>query len=565
MVGVPTSNRCTFCKLRKTKCDENWPTCSTCARAGKVCSGARNSFKFVVNGSHHEAESSSPEEKSSSLLSRSAPSRRRYQIHQLQQQANSDPQTELVNLRTYAVRGGKGGTFYRMKLSRCFKSSSSTPMATTTTTPTPFPSVGPPLTSLEILSSRLIVCLEAAPGTGNDLGILGASLRMLPRHLCCSPSRALENAIELVVNSWTNSQTSSGDTMTAMDPGMWLDLRVYNKALRSLQLALDDVEQVTGAKLGCSTVAALSLLQKVELIYDFDRGANQENHAAGLTAVISKTGPYQEWSEFGLHLTFESMYNMLQEDVRLGRESVFAYEGWKTALRQEVESSSLQSISKKLYLFWIEATGWPTLVKLTRSICRDPTDVITATELIFRGTPLLEYILHKGETAIQSFMASGDIAEVENDISADLFPTRYEFCNFETAHYFCMQALFGIIICRMLQHANLVLLNDVPHLTRQRREFSRRILMTYPWMRGMRPLAIEFTGALAFAYESANSEERRYCIEALEEMEYYRRPPPIGLWQDATIMANINGYTGRIPFIKTQDVNVELQGMGCRC
>lgn len=61
-------------------------------------------------------------------------------------------------------------------------------------------------------------------------------------------------------------------------------------------------------------------------------------------------------------------------------------------------------------------------------------------------------------------------------------------------------------------------------------------------MRTQRPLAIEYTAALAFSYESANEEEREFCVRSLEDMEYFRRPPPIGHWTKKTIMANVKGY-----------------------
>ncbi|KAI1101695.1 hypothetical protein F4804DRAFT_291722 [Jackrogersella minutella] len=544
MVGIPKSNRCTFCKLRKTKCDEDWPTCGACTRAGKVCSGARNNYKFVVNGCHNEEPTLKSSDSDDASISSCDGSRTKDPLSR----RGSPGGTIIVDIKEYAANLGPG-TFHRMRLTRPHR-----PRSMKCSRPTLSPTPSPVMSPSDRLASQFVSCIEAASGTGHDLLIWGPSIKVIPQRLG-SESQVLRDTVELVVVSWTNSQRD------VSSPETWLDLQLHMRALGSLRKALEEPEQ----GLVTDTIAAQWLLQKLELTYDFERGANKEHHAAGLTAVISRGGPWQGFHDLGLYATFDSFFNMLQEDVRLGRDSVFMQYEWTTAFKQAVDASMLRPVVKALYRLWIEMIVWPTLVRLVRSLCQDPSDTMAAAELLLRATPAIEYLEHENETTLASLMESGDIMEVENLLGADLFPTYYEFRDIDTAKLFYIHAMYSIIIYRIMQEANSALEHYAPSVMKKCREYSRRIWMSYPWMRTRRPLAIEFTGALAFSYESANEEEREFCVRSLDDMEYFRRPPPIGRWIDATIMANVKGYTGRVPFIKNQDVTIELCGLGCRC
>ncbi|KAI1418801.1 hypothetical protein F5Y12DRAFT_448966 [Xylaria sp. FL1777] len=522
MVGVPKSKRCTFCKTRKTKCDEKWPTCGTCARAGKVCSGARNTFKFVVNGSHNEL----PDDVGIGI-ERNRP---------------------LTSAGVGKVdKRGDGADIVVFNPKHVFVSECSFKCHSATNLSKRLP-WNPP----DQIIAHLIACLDAAPGTGYDLRILGAFLPLLPRHLG-NGHTALGHAVELLLGAWTNSRQGSPSHM-------WLDLRTYNRALRSLKAALDDanVEQLT------NTLATLCVLQKTEILYDFARGSNQENHAAGLIAVINRGGPTQPMTGMALHVTFESIFHMLQEDIRQGRESDFHTSEWMTALRRAIEASDADRVLKHLYRLWVEVTAWPGLARLVRLLRQNPSDTITATELHTRATSLAELLRNQDETILTSLTESGDITKVENTSRPDLFSECYKFTDFPTAKLFATHALFSIITCRFLQEADQVLAHSDPSIEKQARRFSKRTWMAYPWLRSQTPLAVDFTACLVFSYESGNEEERKFCAAGLTEMDSSRHPPPIGEWVEATIMANAKAYSGRLPFIKTQDPKVEFDGIGCR-
>ncbi|KAI1200664.1 hypothetical protein F5X97DRAFT_331844 [Nemania serpens] len=513
MVGVPKS---------KQQCDEKWPTCGTCARAGKVCSGARNTFKFVVNGSHNEL----PDDSESGIETSGLPLASTYVGNAGRRRHNGG--TIMFHPKHIFV---DGHSFEHYSTNLLNPMSWSSPDRTV---------------------AHLVACLDAAPGTGHDLRIVGAFLPLIPQRLI-GGNMALCHAVELLLGAWTNSrQGLPSDT--------WLDLRTYNRALRSLKAALDDanMEQLT------NTLTALCILQKIEVLYDFARGSNQENHAAGLIAVINKGGPAQPMMEMALHATFESLFHMLQEDIRQGRESDFHAPEWRRALEGAIDASDIRCVLKHLYHLWVEVTAWPGLARLVRILRRNPSDRIMAAELHLRATSLAQLLRRQDETILTSLAESGAITKVENTARPDLFPKCYKFADFQTAKLFCFHALFSVITCRFLQEADLVLARRDPSVEKQAMRFSKRIWMAYPWFRNQTPLAVDFTAALVFSYESGNEEEREFCMAGLREMDSSRHPPPIGEWVEATIMANAKAYSGRLPFLRTQDPKVEYDGVGCR-
>ncbi|KAH8157529.1 hypothetical protein CIB48_g10715 [Xylaria polymorpha] len=396
----------------------------------------------------------------------------------------------------------------------------------------------------EQLIAHLIACLDVARGTGYDLRILGAFLPLIPQHLD-GGNTALGHAVELLLGAWTNSRRR-------LPPETWLDLRTYNRALRSLKAALDDGNE---EHLN-NTLAALCVLQKIEVLYDFTRGSNQENHAAGLIAVINRGSPAQPMTRMALHVTFESIFHMLQEDIRQGRESLFHTPEWMAALEEAIDKSDIGLVLKELYHIWVEATVWPSLARLVRLLRQDPSDTMTAAELRLMATSLAEKLRHQDETILASLTESGAIAVVENVTRPDLFPKCYDFADFPTAKLFSSHAMFSIITYRCLQEADRVLGHRDLSVEKQARRFSRRTWMAYPWLRNQTPLAVDFTAALVFAYESGDEEEREFCIAGLREMDS-RHPSPIGEWVEATIMANAKAYSGRLPFMKTQNPKVE--------
>jgi len=103
------------------------------------------------------------------------------------------------------------------------------------------------------MTARLVGCLDAMPGTGNDLRILGAFLPLLPQQLGRG-NKALDYAVELLLGAWTNCRRG-------LPSHLWLDLNLYIRAIRSLNNILHD----GNPEVLNNTFAAQYLLQKTEV------------------------------------------------------------------------------------------------------------------------------------------------------------------------------------------------------------------------------------------------------------------------------------------------------------
>jgi hypothetical protein len=208
------------------QCDEAWPTCATCKRAGRECSGPPN-YKFIINGNH-----------STPAVHRASPPR------------GSDRNARVLKLkgpRPASLHSGDSVCETRAAQTeyRCLAARLSKPMA-----------LSRPPRCVDELLSKLIYCLEASAETLHDLNIWGSSLKFLPPLL--DESETLRHAVELTTTAWLNVR--SGQPVTAC-----LDLQLYNEALQSLQCAVQEALKDPHPRIPTATLAAQTLVQKVEV------------------------------------------------------------------------------------------------------------------------------------------------------------------------------------------------------------------------------------------------------------------------------------------------------------
>jgi hypothetical protein len=142
---------------------------------------------------------------------------------------------EIISVQERIVQNGY--SFHRMRLS---KSKPPSPLSTTA----------------DRLAAKLVYCLDASAGTHKDLYMWGSSLRLMPPRL--AESATLSNTVELVITAWSNIQRN-------LNVDAWLDLHLYNRALRSLRQALQDGLGDAASPFYVTTLASQTLLQKVEV------------------------------------------------------------------------------------------------------------------------------------------------------------------------------------------------------------------------------------------------------------------------------------------------------------
>jgi hypothetical protein len=158
-------------------------------------------------------------------------------------------------------------------------------------------------------------------------------------------------------------------------------------------------------------------------------------------------------------------------------------------------------------------------------------------------------------------MENGDISEVENCLGTKMCPTCYDFTTYELANFFGNHAFSIVLISRILQSANTFLGTTDETIEQLARVYSCRIWSTYPWMKKRKPFELGGVLHLCLSFEAGDFAERTMVMVSLKCIQAYTST---ARWDGSAIMANAMAYTGRLPFIKTQDCTVELKGVGCR-
>ncbi|KAK8119766.1 uncharacterized protein PG998_004392 [Apiospora kogelbergensis] len=408
-------------------------------------------MKFIVNGCH--SATGGYDSASSTSSGRSDISTPKHE---------SDKQAKPAPLRSLKRRPKPswdrityedGGSFGRMRL----------PKHSAPRLVTPAPS--------ERLAAELVWCLDAAPGTGLDL------------HLA-----ALQHATKLLVASWFNMQRR-------WTRCKWLDAKLYDAALRSLQQALEHAfkEDSSSSHLTTTTLAAQTILHKLEVTYfrpfvllptktvadshqivcNDVSISYQSSHAAGLSAVISTGGYSRGFSELDLHLIFESFFT-----VHIGRALLVGRP--PQSPRHDPLKPTLLS---RFYRFWTEVAVWPTLVRRLRHLHANPTDVVLAAEVALQAGALLAYLDGLDQSVFTKAVELGSIVEVENDSrnshhhsgpkeeeeeeeeeEEQFTPKSCDFANYNLAHFFSAHAFFTVVTLRILHCAQSLLARGFSHV-----------------------------------------------------------------------------------------------------
>lgn len=145
----------------------------------------------------------------------------------------------------------------------------------------------PSQTTTDRLSSHLITLSAKSPDLIINLGYF----KHLPRRMNESP--VLTSCLDVFCNSWTNFHLG-------LPPNQLIDANMYGRALRSLYAALDGPSQ-----LRVETLTAMTLLQRIEVLFDTERGNHQTIHSGGMIPLMIKKGPPNLDDPLDVHLGHE--------------------------------------------------------------------------------------------------------------------------------------------------------------------------------------------------------------------------------------------------------------------
>ena len=117
-------------------------------------------------------------------------------------------------------------------------------------------------------------------------------LKLLPARL--GDSTALRDCTALFASAWANFRRGlSVDQVT--------DPKLYSKALRSLRGALTNSHGCT-----CETLAAISVMERFEIMFDTSRPLYASSHRSGMIALMTVRGPSKSGDEMDVVLALEN-------------------------------------------------------------------------------------------------------------------------------------------------------------------------------------------------------------------------------------------------------------------
>ncbi|VUC31525.1 unnamed protein product [Clonostachys rosea] len=259
MPGVRTSQACQLCKQRKTRCDQNWPTCYTCKAARKVCSGPSSLLKFVENGKRIRLDDLvSPEPAKNSPEGSLLPNDSRVMVRRGPWRSHNDG-------------GNASFGVFRLQAPRAN-----------------------PTTVSERVSSRLVSLLKHGEDTGVAMQM--SYLPHLPQRL--SQSDCLRDCTALFCSAW--SDYNRGRPVDQL-----LATSLYPKAIRSLQRAINGPQLYT-----VETLGAMIMFERIGTLFSNGEAHSFESHRRGIEHVMLGKGSLDAGDKLDLSLAFKSQWEL---------------------------------------------------------------------------------------------------------------------------------------------------------------------------------------------------------------------------------------------------------------
>ncbi|KAI2469858.1 hypothetical protein F4781DRAFT_421662 [Annulohypoxylon bovei var. microspora] len=503
MVGIPKSNRCDFCRRRKTKCDENWPTCGTCSKAGKECSGPSKRVKFVNNGRHTRQSTQYGDltQEESDVGVKGDPS-----VSASALVSDTTPKTSLLNLRNKTT--ASGATFSKLRI--CTRK--------------PQILKKPSATRFDLLGGRVVAYLKSSEGTGYSLSMWLSTLGYVPPLL--EKNEALFDATNLLLSTWLK-------LCQGMSQIELFDLSSYNRALRSLQKVLDDPHEQTSN----ATLAATVYLQTTEFLFDYAGGVDKISHSNGIYSIMMRRGAPKHGDHFGIQLMLDSFAYMFRLMLIGSIDNFYVYPEWTRALTRffaqwKSRTPWVVEISKLL----IQATKLADTINRFSKIWNVPSYPQDEQEIEDLSAAVDDLSIHfraLDESTIEPLLQHNLVYEVIDPESP--LGTSYEFPNGTTALHFANMNSFNIVINRLRQELNKMRGFDDPALEAECVEWSSRIWRTCRYGLSLKPLcAVTFNSPVCVSYLAGGEAEQEYLLGFLTEANKFRNRPAYK-WTDESI------------------------------
>ncbi|KAH9892256.1 hypothetical protein F4778DRAFT_749929 [Xylariomycetidae sp. FL2044] len=423
MAGMPSTYKCDNCRKRSVKCDGVWPTCGTCLRTMRVCTGPSRSLMSGHNSFH-----------AATMMS--------YGVsHQSQRTGDA---------------GGSG----------CHRGIYSDPEAHVKY----FPMLPAQVrrSGRESFTAEFVSVLEATAGTEHDVSLVVSWIKEAPCRLV--ESAAFCAAASLFVKTWANTRRD-------LPNDLLLDRRAYGVALYHLRNAINDPTKVYQAE----TLAATALILKVEVDFDHSTSFGEPSrHAAGLHALMTARGPPQKDDIFYAQQCLEAYAHLNAWIVARGEQNAYTIPGWTKALKRiSTEDRWDKNPFKNLFEVLAEGRQWPNLVQGLKE-AREKADPSLAVEVIAKAECVLDGLQRMEEENILPMLERGEVWEAP-DLDAP-WGWAFEFSDWPTCAFLQFHSMISIIIAQLLSLALESTGTSDPTIHRNIRKWSERIWKTNRYM-----------------------------------------------------------------------------------
>ncbi|KAI1759363.1 hypothetical protein GGR53DRAFT_527485 [Hypoxylon sp. FL1150] len=453
MVGIPKSNRCEFCRWRKTKCDEAWPTCGSCRKAGKECSGPANLVKFINNGRHFREDrdhGTVVREASNTSLPNEA--------------SDSRPTMCLLNIRNRTT--SSGATFSKLRI-----------FTQKPTVPSRVPS-----SPADLLAGKVASCLKCSEGTGYSLSMFLCTLEYASPLL--QSNEALFDATNLLLSTWQKLRRGirSEDLF---------DLASYSRALRSLQKFLFD--RAENAQHISHSNGIYTLIMA--------RGPPKLGDNLGCYLILDSFAFL-----FRLLLLGDIDNFFVRPEWQNALNSLFSHHKGKEPVVMEISKLVVYATMVA------EATKRFSKVRNTAPELQGAHDLEEVTALIDDVDSKFRDL---DESTLSPLLQANKIYE-EEDLESPL-GTSYDFPSPIMALCFANIGAFRIVINRLQQELNAIRYIDDPDLEAECMEWCTRIWKTCRYSQTLKPLcSVSFNSPICVSYITAPPAVRSYLLDTLK-------------------------------------------------
>ncbi|KAI1171234.1 hypothetical protein F4777DRAFT_594028 [Nemania sp. FL0916] len=465
MPGAPRSKRCQRCRQRKIKCDETWPCCTPCQRANSPCSGPSNTIRFIHDDNHYD--------------------------HEIR------PETSLHK------KGRLGGGGLVAKKSQQYSNGSSFHCLQVPQEPRPNPT-----TVADRVALRFVSYLEK-DAFRELLSSVGYT-KIFPCRLGGSP--VLRDCVAFFCSVWANFRRGV----------QLIDRNVYDKALKTLGSALNDPQEWRKSE----TLAAVTLMERFELLFDARRKYHRSMHGKGVYSLMKKRGPPNPDDELDVYLALENKETVVSLLVVERGENFYLTPRWYSVLAKALDGGLYGASTHRVYIYRLDLwfSCWPELVHEMRSVQAgtDLGSLDRALSLYHRILDMDAEIEVLGGGIISDFQKAGLIEEVSSPTS--ITESRYFFANIEAQRCMGIYLSIAIILNRMMCHLGEFLgQGEKATLEKDYKRLCYQTWMCLPNINRLGPLSrVLFVVMLYLSYEGADEAQTAYLFEWLVQTDENR-------------------------------------------